>query len=78
MTICGTPFHDPATDADHYVYLGKIVGVEERFRYFGSNGQPDFIAKKQPVSATLSIQVVAVNEENQQGPPSEPVQIVVP
>ena len=69
--------HDTVPDADHYVYRGKIVGVEERFRYFGSNGQPDYIAKKQPVGATLAIQVVAVNEAGQQGPASEPVQIVV-
>ena len=69
--------HDPVPDADHYVYRGKIVGTEERFRYFGSNGQPDYIAKKQPVGATLAIQVVAVNESGQQGPASEPAQIVV-
>ena len=68
---------DPTPTADHYVFRLQVMGIDARPRYLGSNGQPDYIAKKQPVGATLAIQVVAVNESGQQSPASEPVQIVV-
>ena len=69
--------HEPVASSDHYIYRAQLVGTEAHYRYLGSNGQPNFLVKEQPAGATVSIQVVAVNEAGQHGPASAPVQITV-
>ncbi|MBI5685870.1 MAG: hypothetical protein HZC54_12425 [Verrucomicrobia bacterium] len=68
---------DAVEGADHYIFRGKIVDVDAKPRYLGSNSNPDFIAEQLPVGKTVEGQIVAVNDENEQGPASDPATVVV-
>ena len=68
---------DPVTGADHYIYRGKIVGVDAKPRYLGFSSNPDFIAEGLPVASTVEVQVAAANAEGDQGPASDPASVVV-
>ncbi|MCX6906462.1 MAG: hypothetical protein NTY01_00295 [Verrucomicrobia bacterium] len=68
---------DPVPGADHYIFRGKIIGVDTKYRYPGSSSNPDYITEGLPVSKTVEVQVVAANAEGTQGPAGDSDSVVV-
>jgi hypothetical protein len=68
---------DAVVGADHYIFRGKIVDVDAKPRYLGSNSNPDFIAEELPAGKTVEGQIAAVNTENEQGPASDSASVTV-
>ncbi|MCX6900732.1 MAG: hypothetical protein NT105_18795 [Verrucomicrobia bacterium] len=68
---------DAVSGADHYIFRGKIIGVDNKPRYLGSSSNPDYIAEGLPVGKTVEVQVVAANANGDQGPAGPVAQVVV-
>jgi hypothetical protein len=46
---------DAVPGADHYIFRGKVLTVDTKFRYLGSSSNPDYNAEALPVGKTLEV-----------------------
>ncbi len=68
---------DAARAATYRVEI-QIVGTDSAFRFYESVGESESSISGLPIGATVRVRIIAVNNDNDESPPSDVVQIVMP